>query len=262
MAIFMTHHSAPIVSAIPCFRDNYIWHLATDAGSYVVDPGDGDAVLSFLHHQPAELIGILITHHHSDHVGGVAQLKAHYPKLQVYGPAEDIHELDHILAAPCTLTLPGLGEIQVVNVAGHTRAHIAYYSAKHQLLFCGDSLFSAGCGRLFEGTYAQLLAAMQQFSQLPTDTKVFPAHEYTQANLAFAQAVEPNNVTIKAHQHAVEAWRAKNQPSLPSTIGLELCINPFLRYQQDTVRAAVQDRVDELTDLTVLTELRRWKDTF
>lgn len=258
----MTSFTAPIVSAIPCFRDNYIWHIASQAGDYLVDPGDGAAAIAFQSEREAPLLGVLITHHHFDHCGGIATIKQHFPNTTVYGPRENIEGIEHWLDAPSQLSLPGLGNVAVLDVAAHTLGHIAYYSEAYGLLFCGDSLFSAGCGRLFEGDADHLLRVMQQFQQLPAHTKVYPAHEYTLSNLAFAAVVEPNNSEIASYKQQVEASLALGKPSLPSTLMTEFSVNPFLRFEHASVRQSIQNLSESSSNRDVLAALRQWKDDF
>ena len=261
-----TRHDALRVEALPAFQDNYIWLLHDGQTAWVVDPGDAAVVEQALAQRGLRLQGILLTHHHGDHVGGVAALRA-ATGARVLGPAneslpgpvEPLHDGDIV---------PALGQTwRVLAVPGHTAGHIAYVNdappGATRWLFCGDTLFSAGCGRLFEGTPAQMLASLDRLAALPDDTRVCCAHEYTLSNLRFARAVEPDNVALAAHTVWCEARRAAGAPTLPSTLATERCINPFLRCREPGVRRAVQQRDPSIgTDIEVFAALRRWKDGF
>jgi hydroxyacylglutathione hydrolase len=248
------------------FEDNYIWLIRGRSAAdrvAIVDPGDAGPVLAALEQQRLTPVAILCTHHHNDHVGGTEDILRHY-SLPVYGPArERIPAITHKLKDGDRVALAELGlEFDVLDVPGHTAGHIAYHGAS--MLFCGDTLFSAGCGRLFEGTAEQMHTSLSRFAALPEKTGVYCAHEYTAANLRFALTVEPGNHDTRAHFEKTQALRARNTPTLPSTIGLERRINPFLRTGQATVREAVSTHVARpLTgDAEVFAELRRWKDNF
>lgn len=251
------------VRPLPCFVDNYVWLLDTDSGFWVVDPGDASPVLAELARSDKPLLGVLITHHHADHTGGVPALAMRHPS-PVLGPVEAGQVITQPLNGGERLTLAGLGRVEVLAVGAHTLGHIAYHLPDAGLLFCGDTLFSAGCGRLFEGGPADLQRALATLNALPAETRVYPTHEYTAANLAFAARVEPDNTAISAHQHRVAAWRAENRPSLPTTLALERQINPFLRTGEAAVKAAARQQADAdlLDELAVLTTLRAWKDIF
>ncbi|SDU93552.1 hydroxyacylglutathione hydrolase [Pseudomonas mucidolens] len=252
------------ISALPAFTDNYIW-LLQDHRSHrcaVVDPGDAAPVLAWLEQHPGwSLSDILITHHHHDHVGGVQQLKdtCH---ATVHGPAnEKIPGRDNALKDNDRVQVLGW-EFDVLAVPGHTLGHIAYYH--HGLLFCGDTLFAAGCGRLFEGTPEQMYTSLERLAALPEDTLVYCTHEYTQSNLRFAQAVEPGNRDIAERVAKVSQLRADSKMTLPSTLALEKLTNPFLR----TAETSVKQKADEWSDRdnrsasAVFASLRSWKDTF
>ena len=249
------------ITAIPAFQDNYIWCIIPDGlpECILVDPGDASVCLEFLHKNDLELGCILITHHHHDHVGGIADLLASYP-CPVYGPDnESIALLNHPLHAPCTLDLDKYQlHFSVLNVPGHTAGHMAYYDSEHQNLFCGDTLFSAGCGRLFEGSPEQMWHSLQQLNNLPDDCQVYCAHEYTLANLAFAEAVEPNNQAIQAYKASIDGC------SIPSTMGLERQVNPFLRCDQASVKQAAEQKANKTlnTAVDVFAVIRAWKDVF
>lgn len=225
------------LQALPAFNDNYIWLLSDANGNaLVVDPGDAVPVEAALAAQKLTLTTIVLTHHHHDHIGGVAELAdRHRPR--VYGPADeridrvDVHvgDGDRIaIDAPCCC-------FDVIAVPGHTRSHIAF--AGEGLLFCGDTLFSLGCGRLFEGTPAQMLASLERLASLPDDTRVCCAHEYTRSNAAFAATVEPDNTALQARRAEVEALRAAGHPTVPARLGDERAANPFLRVDAPAVAA-------------------------
>jgi hydroxyacylglutathione hydrolase len=251
------------IIAIPAFNDNYIWLLRHGDFAAVVDPGVAAPVLEYLAAHGLKLAAILVTHHHGDHTGGVADLLARYP-VPVYGPAsESIVGVDHPLHDGDRVKLPELDiDFAVLDVGGHTRGHIAYYGAS--ILFCGDTLFAGGCGRLFEGTAEQMWRSLSRLAALPPDTEVYCAHEYTQANLRFALAVEPDNVALRERAFDVAELRSNNRPSVPSSIAMELATNPFLRPRSATVIAAARRfrgaAVDG--DEAVFAALREWKNTF
>lgn len=254
---------------LPAFSDNYLWLWQQDDQAVVVDPGDAAPVLQALAQEGLNLVAILVTHHHADHVGGVTQLRA-ATGAHVYGPArEEIPQPFTPLMAGETLTLLGQ-RVAVFDVPGHTAGHVAYYLPDAQpspVLFSGDTLFSGGCGRLFEGTPAQMLASLDTLAALPADTRVCCAHEYTLSNLRFALAVEPRNTDLQAYQNHCQSLRAQGIPTLPARLGTELQINPFLRARHPDVRHAVAHHanltVEELADdAVVFAALRQWKNKF
>ncbi len=257
------------VHAIPAFTDNYLWLLVRGSSAVVVDPGDAVPVRATLASKGLNLAGILITHWHPDHIGGLPQLATH--DMPVYGPAAEaprIPGLTQALKEGDRIEVLGT-TFSVLELPGHTLGHIAYYSApsseaENGLLFCGDTLFSAGCGRLFEGTAQQMHAALTRLAALPAQTPVYCTHEYTLSNLAFAWAVEPDNPALRARITAVRELRARNLPSLPTDIGLERASNPFLRVDAPTVRKSAETwaATELATDAQVFAALRRWKDGF
>jgi len=253
------------VHAVPAFRDNYIWLMVGAGGPppvVLVDPGDAAPIIEALRHQDLSPTALFITHHHGDHIGGIDALCARYP-LEVYGPAcERIPHLTHALRQGDRVALPGLPEFAVLDVPGHTAGHIAYSAAG--LLFCGDTLFAGGCGRLFEGTAAQLYASLTALASLPDDTFAYCAHEYTLSNLRFALAVEPHNERLQARYQHVLAMRQRGEATVPSTMGLEKETNPFLRCHIPAVAAAASHHAGRPVQPGVETfaTLRGWKDNW
>lgn len=250
---------------ISAFSDNYIWMVHDGRRALVVDPGDEGPVVEVLERAGLELQAILVTHHHADHVGGIAALRE---RLQgpVIGPAaEAIPEPYQPTAAPEIVQALGL-RFQVLDIPGHTAGHIAYYCedlAGAPVVFCGDTLFSAGCGRLFEGTAAQMHHSLSLLAQLPGSTRVCCAHEYTLSNLRFALAVEPGNEALRAYTGCCQARRDQCLPTLPSTIQTELEVNPFLRCAMPDVReAAAREGCASPDPVAVLATLREWKNRF
>lgn len=254
------------VVPIPAFNDNYIWALTGSRPGLVavVDPGDAAPVERYLEEQGSSLAAILITHHHHDHTGGVESLISQRD-VPVYGPAQSPFEgITHALGNGDRIELLG-NRLEVRAVPGHTLDHISYFQPQDQpQLFCGDTLFLAGCGRLFEGTAEQMLAAMDYFSSLPDDTLVYCTHEYSLSNLAFAEAVEGDNRAIADTIERCKSLRNDNQPTLPSTIGSERAINPFMRTAQSDVISAARTHagVELKTPVEVLATLREWKNRF
>lgn len=250
--------------ALPCFVDNYIWLLRADTGAWVVDPGDAAPVRDALSLHGLTLAGILLTHHHADHVGGVSALRAAWPAARVIGPAETAAWHRETVTPGHTLQLPGLGRVAVLDVAAHTRGHVAYHLVDHGRLFCGDSFFSAGCGRLFEGSAQNLLDSLAVIAALPDDTWCHPTHEYTLANLAFAAHVEPDNADIHTARVAARQRRDAGQPTLPVRLGDERRINPFLRHETTNLRNTLTRQAGRPLPAPVdrLAALRAWKDVY
>jgi len=253
---------------IPAFTDNYIWCLHDNKIAYVVDPGQAEPVQDYLKDRALTLKGILVTHHHWDHVSGIEALLAEHPTASVWGPAQEtIPGRTLAVVEGDAIDLEWDIRLQVFEVPGHTLGHIAYYAATTPLgplLFCGDTLFSSGCGRLFEGTPQQMYRSLQKLASLPGETLVCCTHEYTSSNLAFALAVEPENAAIQQRLEQVRQLRDQNLPSLPSTITLELNVNPFLRVESPDVLNSLQRKYGELPANAVASfaKLRQWKDNF
>ena len=255
------------VIRIPAFKDNYIWLLRKGASAVVVDPGDARPVLDLLEREGLTLTSILITHHHADHQGGVARLLENYA-APVVGPAtESITAITQPLFGGETICLEALDlEFQVLAVPGHTLGHLAYFGSG--CLFCGDTLFTGGCGRLFEGTPAQMHNSLTRLAALPEQTAVFCAHEYTEANLRFARAVEPHNRRLRERVDEVAVARAKGWATVPSTLALEKATNPFLRCTEAEVvttagsRAVLNNQAFSGDPLAVFAVLREWRNSF
>lgn len=254
------------VHPVRAFADNYIWVLENSATqqAVVVDPGDPDPVRSFLGARGLTLAAILATHHHPDHVGGIAALAV--PGIPVFGPArEKIPGKTHDVADGTRFTLPGVDcAVTTLDIPGHTLGHVAYYIADIDALFCGDTLFGSGCGRLFEGTAEQMHHSLQRLAALPAHTQVYCGHEYTIANLAFALTVEPDNGDV-LHRRETEASKlSSGHPTLPSRIEIERRTNPFLRTTTPAVRVAAERHAGRALpdDVAVFAALRHWKDHF
>jgi len=253
------------LTALPAFTDNYIWMLDDGHKALVVDPGDSAPVLAALAARQLTLAAILVTHHHDDHVGGIEALRTHL-QGPVYGPQrERIPQPFVPLAHGDHVDALGLS-FEVIDVPGHTSGHIAYFTAPAgaaPVLFCGDTLFSGGCGRLFEGTPAQMHHSLSQLAELPADTRVCCAHEYTLSNLKFARAVEPANADLMEYTAWCESRRADGAPTLPSSIERERRVNPFLRCDEPVVaRSARAHGAATDEPVAVLATLRQWKNDF
>jgi hydroxyacylglutathione hydrolase len=251
------------VEPIPAFEDNYLWLLVRGTDAAVVDPGDAAPVLQRLQQRELSLRAILVTHHHGDHVGGVAAL-AKATGARTFGPRrETIPSRDVALGGGDRIDVLGAA-FDVIDVPGHTLGHIAYHAPAQRMLFCGDTLFAAGCGRLFEGTAEQMAASLARLAALPAETRVYCAHEYTLSNLRFALAVEPGNEALRRRQQACVALRERGEATVPSTIAEELATNPFIRCHLPAVRRAAEARAGRPLPTTeeVFAVLRGWKNVF
>ena len=264
------------ITGIPAFQDNYLWLIDDGEYAVAVDPGDAQPILDEINKRNLTLASILVTHHHADHIGGIDTLLKHY-SVPVIGPADSrIPQVTQRVVDGETYTLLGQ-TAQVIEVPGHTLHHIAYFinqpnSFGAPLLFCGDTLFAAGCGRVFEGTFAQMRHSLAKLRELPESTRIYCAHEYTQANLAFALAVEPKNKALQQRIKNVNELRAAGYPSIPSILADELGTNPFLRYDTDPVISAAGRRTNTNFDAhnngvkydhdVIFAVIRQWKDTF
>ncbi len=252
---------------VPAFRDNYIWIIHNTVHAVIVDPGDAAPVISYLEAHRLQPIAILITHHHSDHTGGNLRLIERYA-LPVYGPLQEkiptvtypVREGDRVQLAPLALTL------DVIEIPGHTRGHIAYFIANQpeNMLFCGDTLFACGCGRIFEGTPQQMYGSLQKLVSLPDNTWVYCAHEYTLGNIGFARTVEPGNDDLRKLEQRANQMRQRCLPTLPTDMATEKACNPFLRCQHPEIIHHVEQFTErKLTDpIEVFTALREWKNIF
>jgi len=250
------------LTPLPAFSDNYIWLLDEGDARLVVDPGDAGPVLERVAADGVAPAAILLTHHHDDHIGGVPALLARWPGLPVYGPADPrIPTVDHPVGGGDRVAV-GPWRFDVLAIPGHTVSHIAFHG--DGLLFCGDTLFSLGCGRLFEGTPRDMLGSLERLAALPAQTLVCCGHEYTLANAAFARVVEPDNPALRRRQAEATSMRDRGLPTLPSILGNERDCNPFLRIDAPAVRAAVAAREPGAADdrIEAFAALRRWKDGF
>ena len=253
------------ISPIPAFDDNYIWLVTEPPGqvALVVDPGDAEPVLEALARAALRLGAVLVTHHHGDHVGGLAELAQAFPGLRLYGPEDPrIRHLTDLVGEGDLVQPPGFSaRFQVLALPGHTATHISFLG--EGCLFCGDTLFAAGCGRVFDGTFEQLAGSLRRIAHLDPETLCYCAHEYTLANLGFARWVEPKSPALAERERAAREARDQGRPTVPSRLALELATNPFLRTAEPAVRAAAEGFAGHaLTGhAEVFTALRRWKDT-
>jgi len=252
------------ISPINAFSDNYIWLIQTNEGNTLVDPGDCKPIISTIDKLGITIDDILITHHHYDHIGGLESLKP-LIKGSVIGPKNNaIGLLDKHVGEGDIIESIGL-EFSVFEVPGHTLDHIAFYSeTKKEVLFCGDTIFSGGCGRVFEGTFEQMNHSLEKLMSLPSKTEIYCAHEYTLSNLQFALMAEPDNVDLKKYEINSKNKRENNIPTIPTTLGQELQINPFLRVAEISLREAISDKLDssnKASNAEVFGFLRSWKDS-
>jgi hydroxyacylglutathione hydrolase len=251
------------VTAIPAFRDNYVWAIHDARSAILVDPGEAAPILAWLEARHITPAAILVTHHHGDHVGGILEITARHD-IPVYGPGnETIPGRTHPLLGGEIVTIEEIGAVfQVIACPGHTRGHLCYFG--QDALFCGDTLFSCGCGRLFEGTAAQMHTSLSRIRALPPHTQVYCAHEYTLDNLDFALAVEPGNPELQQRLAEVRALRDQDKPSLPVSLGRETATNPFLRFDQPAVVLAASQHAGcpVQPGLATFATLRAWKDGY
>jgi hydroxyacylglutathione hydrolase len=254
------------ILTVPAFDDNYLWIIHDGCHAVVVDPGDASPILATLSEHGLRLSAILLTHHHADHIGGVAELLKH-AAVPVYGPAHDrIAVVNHSLTQDdvVSITEPQL-TLKVIDVPGHTAGHIAYFAQEQHWLFCGDTLFAGGCGRLFEGTPKQMLNSLDKLTALPDDTLVYCAHEYTLSNLRFALEIEPDNPQLQQRMRAEQAKRQQGVATVPSRLDLEKQTNPFLRAREATVyqRLLAAGKLTQGGDaVAVFAALREWKNHY
>jgi hydroxyacylglutathione hydrolase len=250
------------IRPVPAFEDNYIWLLQRDGAAAVVDPGDADPAREALAEAGLELTAILITHHHGDHTGGIEDLLEAFPGARVLAPEDRrIRAATDRVGEGAQIVVPGLGcHFRVMDVPGHTASHIAYLG--EGVLFCGDTLFAAGCGRVFDGTFGQLAASLQRIAALAPETLVYCAHEYTLANLGFAAWVEPESPALAERTADARRRRERGEPTVPSTLAEELATNPFLRTGVPAVKSAAETYAGRplATHADIFTALRRWKD--
>ena len=249
------------IEAIKAFSDNYIWAVHDGRHCVIVDPGESSGALDFLDRRGLSLCGLLLTHHHHDHVGGVDEIRARHP-APAWGPDDARMPRDlRVVGEGDTVEIEKLDlAFGVLETPGHTTSHIAFYG--HDLLFCGDTLFSVGCGRLFEGTPEQMQASIDKLAALPDSTRVYCAHEYTASNCSFARKVEPDNPALAARCDEVSDLRRNGRITLPSSIGDEKAFNPFMRTREPSVVDAARRRESGTTDApeAVFGVIRRWKD--
>jgi hydroxyacylglutathione hydrolase len=253
------------VTAVPAFADNYLWLIHNEQHAVVVDPGDAGPIIEALTARQLTLVAILLTHHHADHAGGVGELVNRW-NVPVYGPAkENIAGVTHPLSENDSVNFAQLClSLDVLDVPGHTAGHIAYVEQDQHWLFCGDTLFAGGCGRLFEGTPEQMTQSLAKLSALADDFNVYCAHEYTLSNLRFAVAVEPNNAALSARFKQAQATRERGESTVPSTIGEEKQTNPFLRYDQPAIIQKLHEmgKLSHAEPVAAFAALREWKNSF
>jgi len=251
------------VEPIKAFTDNYIWLVSTNEGSIVIDPGESKSIQKLIDNKTIDLKGILITHHHYDHTNGLSEL-VKKNKLEVYGPVNNIDGINHRLNDKDKISIIGI-DFDVISIPGHTLDHIGFYSANanNPILFCGDTLFAGGCGRIFEGTYEQMFSALKKITKLPTNTNIYCGHEYTLSNLKFALEADDTNKELIEEFKKVENKINSNIPSLPTTLDKELKVNPFLRCDNINIQNKIIEKFKvSNNELEVFTALRKWKDNF
>ena len=252
------------IHPIEAFNDNYIWLITTNTGSIVFDPGESSNLLNYLNKNMLDLKAILITHHHFDHTGGIDDILSKNKSTTVYGPNNNINSITNRLQGGDQIKEIGI-DFEVIEIPGHTLDHIAYFSENHgdPILFCGDTLFAGGCGRVFEGTFSQMHESLGKLKNLPKNTKIYCGHEYTLSNLEFAKEVEPLNEIINKRYNEVSELRNKGIPTLPTTLSIELQSNPFLRTDIQEVQNRVFDKFKtNKNEQDVFKAIRQWKDNF
>ena len=250
------------VEPIKAYTDNYIWLVSTNEGSIVVDPGESKEILNLIDNNKIDLKGVLITHHHYDHTNGLLDL-TNKMNLEVYGPKK-IEGINNIVKESDKFSLIGI-DFEVIEIPGHTLDHLAFYSSNNEdpILFCGDTLFAGGCGRVFEGTFEQMFMSLKKISKYPKETKVFCGHEYTLSNLKFALEVDKDNKDLLNEFNNIEKLISLDIPSLPTNLNKELKLNPFLRCHDIDIKNKVIEKFDIIDDeLQIFTALRKWKDNF
>ena len=251
------------IEPIKAFEDNYIWLLTTNEGSIVIDPGESSKIKSLIDNNEIDLKGVLITHHHYDHTNGLNDLSDN-GMLDIYGPENNIVKINKRVKDSDCISIIGL-DFEIIEVPGHTLDHIAFYSFNENMpiLFCGDTLFSGGCGRIFEGTHKQMYDSLNKLASLPKHTKVYCGHEYTLSNLKFAIEVDTENKDLLDEYNHVKKLNISKNPSLPSTLDKELKINPFLRCNNMSIRNKINKEFNVSgDDFEIFTALREWKDNY
>jgi len=251
------------IEPIEAFSDNYIWLLTTNEGSIVIDPGESNNLLKILEKKDLDLKAIFITHHHYDHTGGIEEILSKN-SVDVYGPNNNINLINVKVSNESKINLLGI-EFEVIEIPGHTLDHIAFFSENNgnPILFCGDTLFAGGCGRVFEGTFEQMYDSLSILKKLPLNTKVYSGHEYTESNLKFANSVEPLNQKLISRYNEVIENRKRGLPTLPTTIELELETNPFFRVDQNEIQKLISDKFNTpRNNKDIFTAMRQWKDNF
>ena len=251
------------IEPIKAFNDNYIWLVTTNEGSIVIDPGESNNLLKILKVRNLDLKAILITHHHFDHTGGIEDILSN-KSIDVYGPMNNIDSINIRVTNKSKISLLGI-EFEVIEIPGHTLDHVAYYAKNngHPILFCGDTLFAGGCGRVFEGTFEQMYESLLILKKLPLNTKIYCGHEYTESNLKFAKNVEPLNQSIISRYNEVLKLIKLGIPTLPSTIEIELETNPFFRVDLKAIQQKISSKFNiPINDKDIFTALRQWKDDF
>jgi len=251
------------VEPIKAFEDNYIWLVTTNEGSIVVDPGESSKIIKLIDENKINLKGIFVTHHHYDHTDGLEDLSRKL-NIDIYGPSNNINEINKRVKNSDHISILGI-DFKIIEVPGHTLDHIAFYSFNdgEPILFCGDTLFAGGCGRIFEGTYEQMFESLNKLSSLPKNTKIYCGHEYTLSNLKFAIEADSSNKDLIKEYEQIKRLRNIDCPSLPSTLDRELKVNPFLRYDNYLIKNKIKKEFGiSGNGLDIFTALRKWKDSF